>query len=130
MPVSLRIQSPCKVSLAANPVSPRSKSPREASLPAKPASLRNQYWMQKFFKFLMQKSFFSYWLIFKISCTRSFAPILFCFESKKKIKSDRLTCFYWRILRKFFFSSNTYFWEYWNKFANCDIILFFIVLLF
>ena len=48
------------------PVSLRNQSPCETGFLGKPVSLRNQYWMQKFCKSLMQKSFVSYWCILKI----------------------------------------------------------------
>ena len=53
----------------------------------KQVSLPNQHWMQKFFKFLMQKSFVSYQHILEISYTHIFATLLFCSKGKKnKIK--------------------------------------------
>ena len=64
----------------------RNHFPRKIGFPAKPVPLQNQYWMQKFFKFLMQKSFVSYWLIFKLSYPLIFATTFFCSKWKKKLK--------------------------------------------
>ena len=88
----------------------QNKVPRQTRVPVKPVFPWNQYWMQKLFRPLMQKS------------------ILFCSKSQKICKNDKLTGFYWSVLRKLF-SSNTHFLEYWKKFATCDIILFFLVFL-
>ena len=53
---------------------------------AKADFLRNQYWMQNFFKFILQMLLVSYWHILKISCTHIFTTGLFCSTSKKKLK--------------------------------------------
>ena len=101
-----RNKFPYKTSFPLKPVSLRNQLSRETSFSAKPASLRNQYWMQKLIKFLMEKSFLSYWRVLKKSYTHIFTAILFrsnVLRAKTNFKSDRLFGFYWSVLGKFFF---------------------------